>query len=111
MRTALKLLCAALLVPLILTAQNSRLTGVEPGSAKIGDTATASGENIDKSKVAKLYLTDGKVDIVVAMMEQTDTAIKFKVPANVKPGRYALMIETKGSEARMLEQPVKITIE
>ena len=37
--------------------------------------------------------------------------MKFKIPASVKPGRYSLMIRTKGADAKLLEQPVKLTVE
>lgn len=111
MRALWSLLALLVIAPLFLAAQASRITTVDPATAKVGDTASANGEGIDKSKVEELYLTDGKLDIKVTISEQTDTLIKFKVPTAVKPGRWALMIKTKGAEARLLEQPVKITIE
>lgn len=94
-----------------LKAQNCRITGVDPEAGKIGDTVGAAGESMDKSKVAELYLTDGKNDFKVDILEQTETAIKFKIPAKIKPGRYALMIKTKGPDVKLLEQPVRLTVE
>ena len=38
---------------------------VEPPSGKIGVEVTATGQNLQKEMVAKLYLTDGKNDIQV----------------------------------------------
>jgi hypothetical protein len=43
--------------------------------------------------------------------EQAATAIKFKVPEKVTPGRFALMVLTGGKEPKLIEQPVKVTIE
>jgi hypothetical protein len=102
-------LAGLLFLPLTLKAQ-ARINSVEPPSAKAGDIVSAAGESIDKSKVDVLYLTDGTNDIKVAMTEQTETLIKFKVPAGVKPGRWALMIKAKGT-GQLIEQPVKVTIE
>ncbi len=84
---------------------------VEPGNGKAGDVLTVTGENLDQANVAKVYLTDGKTDVEVAVEGQEATTLKFKIPATVKPGRLALMILTKGKEPKLIEQPVKVTIE
>ena len=113
MRTAFLLL--AVLTLLVLTptllGQTCRIESVDPGTAKVGDTVGAVGEAIGKANVVELYLTDGTNDIKVAILEQSDKLIKFKVPANVKPGRYSLMIKTSGNTPKLLEQPVKVEIQ
>jgi hypothetical protein len=104
------------IVPLLLSiaalAQDAmpRMSSVEPGNGKVGDVIAVVGENLDKANVAKLYLTDGKIDIECVMTEQTPTGIKFKIPDKAK-GRLALMILTSGKEQRLIEQPVKLQIE
>ena|SRR5260370_19686972 len=100
-----------LLFPLPAKADGSRIHDVDPVTAKAGDTVTANGEGIDKLNVDALYLTNGTDDIKVVMSEQSDKLIKFKVPEKVKPGRWALMIRTKGAQPKLLEQPVKVTVE
>jgi hypothetical protein len=94
-----------------LGAQNCRITGVDPDTGKIGDTVGAAGESMDKSKVDELYLTDGTNDFKVQIVDQTDSMIKFKIPPKIKPGRYSLMIKTKGPDVKLLEQPVRLTVE
>lgn len=113
MRFMFVLLAVATLIvlPAGMSGQTSRINTVEPLTAKASDTVTATGEGLDKSKVVELYLTTGTVDVKVEVLEQTDTSIKFKVPANIKPGRWAPMLRTGGSDPKLLEQPVKITIE
>jgi hypothetical protein len=69
-----------------------------------------TGENLDKGTVGKVYLTDGKNDFVCEVTEQTATSLKLKIPAKVT-GRMALMILTVGKEPKLIEQPVKVTIE
>ncbi|MCC7498347.1 MAG: IPT/TIG domain-containing protein [Bryobacterales bacterium] len=104
----------ALVLPLALFAEAMpRMTTVEPGTAKAGDLLVVGGENLGAAHVAELYLTDGTNDLKVAVTEQNDTSIKFKVPATAKAGRFALMILTsgKGKDAKLIEQPVKVTIE
>src|ERR1039457_132412 len=50
-----------------------RMNTVDPGSGKAGDEITVAGENLEKAQVAKLYLTDGKNDVLVDLItEQTD---------------------------------------
>ncbi len=88
-----------------------RMASVEPQNGKTGDILVVSGENLQKDTVTKLYLTDGTNDILVEITEQTATSIKFKIPAKTKPGRLALMVLTGGKEPKLIEQPVKVTVE
>lgn len=88
-----------------------RMTTVEPGNGKVGDVLTVAGENLDKSSVVKLYLTDGKNDLEVQMTEQAATSIKFKIPDKAKAGRFSLMILTGGKDPKYIEQPVRVTVE
>jgi hypothetical protein len=88
-----------------------RMSTVEPGNGKAGDVITVAGENLQKDAVSKVYLTDGKIDTEVQIMDQTPTAIKFKIPAKAAAGRLALMVLTAGKDAKLMEQPVKVQIE
>jgi hypothetical protein len=88
-----------------------RITGVDPANGKIGDLISVAGENLAKAHVAKLYLTDGKSDVVVEVTEQTATTLKFKIPSKASPGRFALMVLTTGKDPKLIEQPVKVTVE
>jgi hypothetical protein len=88
-----------------------RLATVEPQNGKGGDVLVVTGENLQKDAVTKLYLTDGTNDLQVEITEQTASAIKFKIPAKAKPGRLALMVLTGGKEPKLIEQPVKVTID
>ena len=84
---------------------------VEPVIVKAGEIATVFGECLDDSRVADVYLTNGKVDLKTTILEQKENFIKFKVPANATAGRFALMILLAGSEPKLLEQPVMLTVE
>jgi hypothetical protein len=88
-----------------------RMSTVDPGNGKVGDVITVAGENLQKDQVAKVYLTDGKNDVLVAILEQTNISIKFKIPAKASAGRFALMVLTTGKDAKLMEQPVKVTID
>jgi hypothetical protein len=87
-----------------------RMVSVEPPNGKIGDVLAVSGENLQKDAVSKLYLTNGKDDLEVVITEQTTTSIKFKIPAKAT-GKMALMVLTAGKDAKLIEQPVKVTVE
>ncbi len=109
----------SLAVPLIMAAclvayaqqPMPRMTTVEPANGKVGDVITVNGENLHKAQVSKVYLTDGKLDVPVEITDQAETAIKFKIPAKAKAGRFALMLLTTGKEPKLIEQPVKVTVE
>ena len=108
----LRLLGVLFLAAISLTvyAASPRLASVTPEAGKAAGEFTATGENLSKAEVAELYLTDGKNDIKLVVIEQANESIKFKVPESVKAGRYALMILT-ADRKQFLEQPVKVTIE
>lgn len=84
---------------------------VDPDTAKAGDVLSVTGEYLDSARVAEIYLTDGKAEYKMSIVEQTEKAVKVKVPASAKPGRLRLMILTKGVQPQFLEQPVAVTIE
>lgn len=87
------------------------MSSVEPSSGRVGHVLVVQGANLDRDVVAALYLTDGKTDVKVAIIEQSATSIQFRIPPEAKPGRFALMVLTKGKEPKLIEEPVKITIE
>jgi IPT/TIG domain len=103
---------AAVAAMLVVYAQQAmpRMSTVEPGNGKAGDVIAVAGENLQKDQVAKVYLTDGKNDFEVQIVEQTATSVKFKIPAKAT-GRLALMVLTTGKDAKLMEQPVKIQID
>jgi len=86
------------------------MVSVEPANGKIGDVLTVTGENLQKELVVKVYLYDGKTDIQCEVTEQNEKAIKFKIPAKAT-GRLALEVLTSGKEPKLIEQPVKVTVE
>ena len=103
----------AFAVPIRLFGQSTipQMQTVDPASGKSGDVVAVTGDNLDQDTVAALYLTDGKEDVKVEITEQTATVIKFKIPANAKTGRLALMVLTKGKDPKLIEEPVKVLIE
>ena len=114
MRTTirLRLLVALAAAAVILAAQGMpRMATVEPGEGKAGDEITVNGENLDKKSVAEIYLTDGKADFKLSVVAQTATAIKFKIPKEAKPGRLSMMLLTAGADPKLIEQPVKVTVQ
>lgn len=84
---------------------------VDPGVAKPGTAVVASGENLSAANVASLMLTKGDKDTTVDLMQQTNTSIKFKLPATLEAGRYSLTVLTTGKEPMLIEQPVYLTVE
>jgi len=86
-----------------------RCSTVDPDTAKTGDTVNVTCQNADKSAVSDVFLTDGKNDTKVVVMERNGDQIKFQVPT-IKPGRYHLAFLT-ANKASMIEQPVVLTVE
>jgi hypothetical protein len=107
------LLVTAVLLPFSVLSQSAlpRMTSVEPTEGKAGTVIAVTGENLEKSNVAEIYFTDGKNDLKLQVLEQTATSVKVRVPAGCKPGRWALMILTAGKDPKLIEQPVKFTVQ
>jgi IPT/TIG domain len=101
----------ALPADLLCQAAMPTMSTVEPQSGRVGDVLVVQGTNLGQDDVAALYLTDGKTDIKVTILEQTATSIRFRIPPEAKPGRLALMVLTKDKSPRLIEEPVKITVE
>lgn len=100
-----------LILAACLTAHAQQVNSVEPGNGKAGDVITVAGENLHKDTVAKVYLTDGKNDIIMEITDQAPTSIKCKIPAKMQAGRFSVMLLTAGKEPKLLVQPVKFTVE
>jgi len=86
-----------------------RCSAIDPDTAKAGDTVNVTCDGADKSAGVDLYLTDGKVDTKVAVMEKSGDKITFQVP-RMKAGRYHLAFLT-ANKASIIEQPVVLTVE
>lgn len=117
----LRLLVALALVAGVVpvTAAGSRDPGptplikaVQPDSAKAGDDVTVSGTNLAKTTVAAVYLTQGEKTIKVKVTSQTETEVKFTIPADLKTGRFGIMVlTTGGDDARQIDEPVYLSVE
>jgi hypothetical protein len=87
------------------------MRSVEPASGRIGDVIVVHGDNLGREYVAELYLTDGDNDVKVTILAQSADSIQFKIPPEAKAGRFSLMVLTAGKEPRLIEEPVKLTVE
>ena len=105
------ILCAAALAAFSFAQESPRMKSVEPASGKAGDELTVSGENLDAKFVKEVYLTDGKTDFKLQVTQQAAELIKVKISEKVKPGRYSLMVLTAEKTPKLIEQPVKCTVE
>jgi hypothetical protein len=84
---------------------------VNPETVKAGETATVVGEYLDKTRVADLFLTNAQGDIKVEILEQSVSAIKFRVPAKAAAGRYNLLVLLVDLEPKLIEEPARLTVE
>ncbi|MEP7367006.1 MAG: hypothetical protein ABI972_27420 [Acidobacteriota bacterium] len=105
---------AAVAVPCLYAANSDETVPLmhraEPAIVKAGEAVTVYGQALDRSKVSDVMLTTEGKQIPVEVLEQTESFIRFRVPANVEPGRYypaVLMVK----EAMVLVQPVILTVQ
>lgn len=98
-------------LPVLGIVEVPKMTSLAPETGKPGDLVTVEGEYIGKTHVAELYLTNGSTDWKCDIVGQTDTNIQFKIPAKVPNGRYALMVLTTTKPPKLIEEPVKVSVE
>jgi len=88
------------------------MKAVQPDSARAGDEVTVSGTNLEKANIAAVYLTQGDKTIKVKLTSQSESEVKFHVPADMKPGRFGIMVlTTGGDDAREIDEPVYLSVE
>ena len=107
---AMFLVAAALLVLPVrpIVAQGSpHVTGVDPASGKPNDMITVSGEDLEKTHVSAVFLSDDKDDHKAVVVTQTADKIMIKVP-EVKAGDYNISIQ---SGSAILIEPVRFTVQ
>ena len=85
------------------------MKAIEPKMATIGQLVIITGENLGK-RVAGVYLTDGKKDWKLTVVEQTENKIVAKVADSTPGGRYRLMAITTDNPGQYVEQPVVLDI-
>jgi hypothetical protein len=91
-----------------LAAQGSpSISGVDPASGKPNDVITVSGQGLEKSHVAAVFLSDDKDDHKAVVVTQADDKITIKVP-EVKPGDYNISIQSGNA---IFIQPVRFTVQ
>ena len=88
-----------------------KMSTATPDVVKPGAVVTVDGEYLDFNHVVKVFITDRTNDIEVKILKQSEVAITFKLPADVKPGRYFMMVQTAGEDPMLIEEPVRIIVE
>lgn len=82
-------------------------SSVDPLSGKVNTQITVNGNNLGKSTVSAVFLSDDKNDYKAVIVDQSDTKIVIKVP-EVKPGSYNVSYQRGNS---IYIQPVRFTVE
>jgi hypothetical protein len=83
---------------------------VEPTPVKVSEVVTIKGDHLDKDFISAVYVSDGKKDIQVTVQTQTSDTVSFKVPAELKPGSYRVIVLLNIAEPTLVEEPVRLNI-
>ena len=100
----LVLLCLA---PFVGAQNVPKVTAVDPGTGKVNDSVTLTGENLGKATVSAVFLSDDKDDYKATLVEQETGKIVLKVP-QVKSGGYNISIQ-EGDKILIL--PLHFTVQ
>jgi hypothetical protein len=95
------------LVQLVGAQSLPKVTAVDPGTGKVNDNVTLTGENLGKASVSAVFLSDDKDDFKATLVEQEAGKIILKVP-QVKSGGYNISIQ-EGDKILIL--PLHFTVQ
>jgi hypothetical protein len=115
-KSSLILILAVLASLFLLPAPGLSVEGVPmmkvatPNTGQPGAILKVEGEYLDAEHVAKVFLTDGKTDFELEVVRQGTNKLEVKLPADMKAGKFFLMVLTTGSDGMLIEQPVKVTV-
>jgi len=87
-----------------------RISALEPDGGRPGDVITAHGHSLDRSRVEDLSLTAQERYLLVHILDQEETLIRFRIPASATPGRWTIVIHPVGKYSSGLQQPVTLTV-
>jgi hypothetical protein len=108
--SALLLAATALLVlparPVVAQG-TSHVTAVDPAAGKPNDIVTVSGDGLEKTHVAAVFLSDDKDDHKVVVVSQAADKIMIKIP-ELKAGDYNISIQSGNA---ILIEPVHFTVQ
>ena len=75
-----------------------------------GEILTMLGWDLGKSKVAEVYLTDGKSSWKAEIIHQSAKVVRVRIPANVIPGTLHVVLTTHGFPARWIAQSPAVLV-
>ena len=82
---------------------------VLPVQVRPGGEAMIVGTGLDASHVYEIHLIDGKNDHRVEILQQCDTAIRFRIPAKLDRG-YVQIAARVARYPMLLDQPLFLSI-
>lgn len=86
------------------------ITAAEPPIALPGEIVTALGREIGESRVAEIQLASAQGRWKAEIVSQSRSAIRFKIPKQVEPGRLLLVIKTADDPPQWIEQPASLVV-
>jgi|GEM_PF-2362751 len=103
-------LAMALGIQLIAASGVPMMRSADSTEALRGGVVAISGDNLSKANVSEIYLTNGRDDVKMEIVEQAATLVKVRVSKDVAYGRYSLMILTSTEPPMFIEQPVRLSV-
>ncbi len=87
-----------------------QVTAVDPPVGLPGEILTMLGRDLGKSKVAEVYLTDGKNRWKAEIVHQSAKNIRFRIPANAESGTLHFVLTTPGIPTRWIDQSPAVLV-
>ena len=103
-----------LMVPLAVSAADlptgaAVVDKVSPAEAKPGDVVAITGAGLGTYNVKAVFLTNGKDDFKMEVIEQGNTVIRFRVVKGTPAGNLRVVFED-AKDGAMLEEPAQVKV-
>ncbi len=90
--------------------QAPRFHSIEPSHAGPGAVISASGTGL--ANLPGVLISDGRSDLTAVVTQQSDSAVKFSVPQEIRPGRQRIRLIYGPSDRRQIaDQSLELVVE
>jgi len=83
---------------------------VDPYIAKAGAEVVITGENLQSKIVSDVFISAGDKNIKLEIVTQGEKEIKLRIPADVKPGSWHVVVLVRTADPLLIEEPVRINV-
>lgn len=84
---------------------------VDPYMVKAGAEVVITGENLQSKIVSDVFMSIDDKNIKLEIVTQSEKEIKVRIPADVRPGSWHVVVLVRTVDPLLIEEPVRINVQ